>query len=239
MRATRESIFYNAQHGPLPLLFFALTMLTGVVDAVSILRLGRVFVANMTGNVVFAGFALVGTPGFALGASLAALAGFLVGASIGGWIIKHYTNHRGHLFTAGCASELFLLTIGLVIAATVKNPSVGAAQYSLAILLALSMGIQNAIVRQLAVPDLTTTVLTMTLTGIAADIQHGIWHSIALRRRLLAVIMMFVGAIVGAELILHEGIAIALSLATGIILLVTIGAAIASSHPAAWHTFQK
>jgi hypothetical protein len=33
-----------------------LTAVTGLVDAVSYLRLGRVFVANMTGNVVFLGF---------------------------------------------------------------------------------------------------------------------------------------------------------------------------------------
>src|SRR3979409_679576 len=72
--------------GPPPPLLLALTVVTGVVDAVSILRLGRVFVANMTGNVVFSGFALVGAPGFSLSASLAALAGFLVGALGGGWL---------------------------------------------------------------------------------------------------------------------------------------------------------
>ena len=62
------------EQGPLPPLLLTLTVVTGVVDAVSILRLGRVFVANMTGNVVFSGFALVGAPGFSLSASLAALA---------------------------------------------------------------------------------------------------------------------------------------------------------------------
>jgi uncharacterized membrane protein YoaK (UPF0700 family) len=110
----------DPRHGPLPLLLLALTAVTGLVDAVSILQLGRVFVANMTGNVVFTGFAIAGAPGFSLSASLFALAGFLVGA--------------------------------------------------------LAMGIQNAVARRLAVPDMTTTVLTMTLTGIAADVRaadHG------------------------------------------------------------------
>jgi hypothetical protein len=37
-------------------LLLTLTVVTGTVDAVSILSLGRVFVANMTGNVVFVGF---------------------------------------------------------------------------------------------------------------------------------------------------------------------------------------
>ncbi len=50
----------DQDHGPLPALLVGLTALTGIVDAVSILALGRVFVANMTGNVVFAGFALAG-----------------------------------------------------------------------------------------------------------------------------------------------------------------------------------
>ena len=62
--------------GPLPEMLLTLTLVTGLVDAVSILVLGRVFVANMTGNVVFAGFAIAGAPGFSLGASLFALAGF-------------------------------------------------------------------------------------------------------------------------------------------------------------------
>jgi Protein of unknown function (DUF1275) len=39
--------------------------------------------------------------------------------------------------------------------------------------LAVAMGLQNSMGRRLAVPDLTTTVLTMTLTGIAADLRRG------------------------------------------------------------------
>ena len=48
----------DKKHGPLPALLLGLTLLTGLVDAVSILSLGRVFVANMTGNVVFLAFAI-------------------------------------------------------------------------------------------------------------------------------------------------------------------------------------
>jgi uncharacterized membrane protein YoaK (UPF0700 family) len=74
----------DAAHGPLPLLLLGLTVLTGVVDAVSIIALGRVFVANMTGNVVFVGFAIAGVASFSLAASLLGLVGFLVGAGAGG-----------------------------------------------------------------------------------------------------------------------------------------------------------
>src|ERR1700745_721341 len=75
-------------HGPLPALLLVLTVLTGVVDAVSILSLGRVFVANMTGNVVFVGFALAGASGFSLSASLSALAGVLAGAAAGALAVE-------------------------------------------------------------------------------------------------------------------------------------------------------
>jgi Protein of unknown function (DUF1275) len=69
-----RSLVAHPAYGPLPGLLLILTVVTGVVDSISILALGRVFVANMTGNVVFAGFAIVGAPGFSLSASLFALA---------------------------------------------------------------------------------------------------------------------------------------------------------------------
>lgn len=103
------------EQGPLPPLLLTLTVVTGVVDAVSILRLGRVFVANMTGNVVFSGFALVGAPGFSLSASLAALAGFLVGALGGGWLTGRLGQDRGLLLRAGVAAELVLVAGALAL----------------------------------------------------------------------------------------------------------------------------
>ena len=181
--------------GPLPALLLVLTVVTGVVDAVSILRLGRVFVANMTGNVVFTGFALVGAPGFSLSASLAALAGFLAGALLGGSLTSRLGHDRGLLLQAGVAAELALVS-GALVLATTTGLATAAGRDGDAALLALAMGIQNAVARRLAVPDLTTTVLTMTLTGIAADVRakdHGL---AGLGRRVLAVATMFAGAAV-------------------------------------------
>jgi hypothetical protein len=40
----------EARDGPLPPLLLALTAVTGLVDAASYLKLGHVFVANMTGT---------------------------------------------------------------------------------------------------------------------------------------------------------------------------------------------
>src|SRR5271154_1659253 len=85
----------DERHGPLQPLLFVLTMVTGLVDAVCYLGLGHVFVANMTGNVVFLGFAAAGAPDFSLPASLAAVAAFLIGALSGGWLGSKTGVHRG------------------------------------------------------------------------------------------------------------------------------------------------
>ncbi len=117
-----RSLVADPAYGPLYALLLTLTVVTGVVDAVSILALGRVFVANMTGNVVFAAFALVGAPGFSLSASLFALAGFLVGAYAGGVLITRSGRDRGLLLRAGCAVELAFGVVALALAAASGDP---------------------------------------------------------------------------------------------------------------------
>jgi len=59
----------DPRDGPLPPLLISLTVVTGLVDAVSYLTLGQVFVANMTGNVVFLGFAVADAEDFSVPAS--------------------------------------------------------------------------------------------------------------------------------------------------------------------------
>ena len=49
--------------------------MTGLIDAASVLGLGHVFVANMTGNVVFIGFGLLGQGNISLPGALLALLG--------------------------------------------------------------------------------------------------------------------------------------------------------------------
>src|SRR4029077_17250032 len=81
------------RHGPLPLLLLVLTTVTGLVDALSYLKLGHVFVANMTGNVVFLGFAVADAQDFSIPASLAAIAAFLAGATAGGRLAASAGRH--------------------------------------------------------------------------------------------------------------------------------------------------
>ena len=219
-------------HGPLPGLLLLLTVATGLIDAVSILALGHVFVANMTGNIVFIGFAAAGAPGFSLPATLSALAGFLLGAHAGGHLTARRGAHRGVLLRDTVALELMLLVGALAIAAAGRGPLDGGRSALIAGLAALAMGLQNAAVRRLAVPDLTTTVLTMTLTGIAADIRSGNRHTLG--RRLAAVAAMLLGAFGGALLTLNLNAAAALAAAGLLVAVVLAAAARASRSPAAW-----
>src|SRR6266566_1919803 len=65
----------------LPPALLVLTGVTGLVDAVSFLGLGHIFTANMTGNVVFLGFAAAGVPGLSVARSSTSLVAFLAGAA--------------------------------------------------------------------------------------------------------------------------------------------------------------
>ena len=219
-------------HGPLPVLLLLLTVTTGIIDAVSILSLGRVFVANMTGNIVFIGFALAHAPGFSLVASLVALAGFLVGAGIGGLAVSHFGRHRGLLLRNVVAAQLVLLlaaALTLAAAGPAFAPAVGDVAVALA---GTALGMQNAAVRRIAVPDLTTTVLTLTLTGIAADLRNH--KPRVVLRRVLSVLAMLLGALGGALLVRNVSVPAALFSASALLALVTLGAGWASRHDAHW-----
>ncbi|HMC39366.1 MAG TPA: DUF1275 family protein [Acidimicrobiales bacterium] len=232
VRAALRLVVNDDRHGPLPALLLALTLITGLVDAVSILSLGRVFVANMTGNVVFVGFALAGAPGFSLAASLSALAGFLAGAALAGRLAPRLDKHRGHLLLAGTAIELLCVTAGLILVAAAPTPLPGGVQDAAAAVLAVALGTQNAVVRALAVPDLTTTVLTLTLTGLVADARHGL-NPTGLRR-LLAVTTMLAGAIAGAVLVLDVSAAAGLGATTAVLLAVVAATAALNRNDHPW-----
>lgn len=250
----RNALVADPRFGPLPPLLLVLTAVTGVVDAVSILSLGRVFVANMTGNVVFAGFAIVGAPGFSLSASLFALAGFLIGAALGGLAITRSDGDRGTLLRAGAVAEFLLTAIALAVAAasgdagTTHGTLAASAAFTpavtdaLAAVLAVALGIQNAVARKLAVPDLTTTVLTMTLTGLGADVRALVSGQPTARhaarasftRRLLAVAVMLAGGVFSAWLVLNVSVLSAMILAVALLAAAAGVSVLTTRKPATW-----
>jgi uncharacterized membrane protein YoaK (UPF0700 family) len=188
---------HNINH-PLTRALLVLTFTTGLVDGVSYLGLGHVFTANMTGNIVLLGFGIAGGYGLPVLAPIVSLLAFLVGAGVGGVLVRRYAAvHYVHARIA-LGIEVGLLAVATIFAA-IKTPETGEfAGYVVIALLALAMGVRNATVRKLAVPDLTTTVLTMTLTGLAADSRLAGGDGAGSTRRVFAVGTMLVGALVGA-----------------------------------------
>jgi len=213
---------HDARHGPLPALLLLLTTVTGIVDAVSYLKLGHVFVANMTGNVVFLGFAAGGASDFSVVAVLAAAASFLAGALAGGRLGVTAGQHRGRFLALASYMQVGLIGAALAVSLIDANLNSAISAYALIVPLGLAMGLQNAAARRLGVPDLTTTVLTLTLTGLSADSKLAGGNSPNAGRRLLATAAMLIGATLGALLIFHVALSAALALAF-VLLLVNAG----------------
>lgn len=222
----------DERHGPLPALLLALTFVTGLVDAVSFLTLGHVFVANMTGNVVFLGLALVGTKDVSLGGTLLSVVAFMAGALLGGKLGMTFGHHRGRFLAVAVTIETCLAAAAWILSVTFGTGAQAA--YGLMGLLALAMGLQNATARRLAVPDLTTTVLTLTLTGLAADAPLAGAAGSNMLRRLLAVITMLLGAAAGAGLIFSAGVAAAIGTSAALLLLLAIVSSRLSSSTSPW-----
>jgi uncharacterized membrane protein YoaK (UPF0700 family) len=191
------------RHGPLPPLLLVLTVVTGFVDAFSYLVLGHVFVANMTGNVVFIAFSLAGPAGFSLTASLTALLAFAAGAFVGGRLAHRVRTHRGRMLRLALLVQSVLVLASYVVAQMLGTPYPAGARYPLIILLGLAMGSQNASVRALGVPDLATNVLTTTITGLASDTRVAGGSGGKVGRRALSTLAMFAGALAGAAAVLH------------------------------------
>ena len=137
----------------------------------------------------------------------------MCGALIGGKVGSGLGHHRGHLLAAATSLQMVLLGASVAVSAVSGDPVEGSYQYALIALLGISMGIQNATARKLAVPDLTTTVLTLTITGVAADSSIAGGAGSAAGRRLVAVTAMLVGALAGAALALHVDIVAPLAIA--------------------------
>jgi uncharacterized membrane protein YoaK (UPF0700 family) len=212
----------GSKDGMLPPLLVALTGVTALVDAFSYLVLGHVFVANMTGNVVFLAFALAGTGGFSALASIVAIAGFAAAALVAGRLGRRLDGQRERLLAVTAAAQATLLLVAVILTLLVPDPVPSAPRYTLIVLLSLTMGAQNATARKLAVPDLTTTVLTLTITGVAADSPLAGATGARLARRGISVLAMLIGALIGALCVLHLHIVVPLVIALAILVAVTL-----------------
>ncbi len=224
----------TAKDGLLPPMLVALTVVTGLVDSFSYLQLGHVIVANMTGNLVFLALALAGASGFSVLRSLVALGAFGLGALAAGRLCRvdsRLADRREVLlgFTAGV--QMVLLATAVIMAALTTAPVTAGFRYSIIVLLAAAMGAQNATARTLAVPDLSTTLLTMGITGLAADSRLAGGSGAQAPRRLIPVAAMLVGAVIGTLLIRHVAVVYPLVIAV-VILGVVAATGYLLAHPA-------
>ncbi|MDE1172883.1 MAG: YoaK family protein [Parvibaculaceae bacterium] len=218
---------------PLPWLLLLLSVTTGLVDAISVLGLGKVFTANMTGNIVFLGFAAVGTPGFHVAPYLVAIAAFLAGALIAGWTGRAHTGRplRRWLITAALIEAVLLwIAAGAAASFDIATQTPQPELFAIIAFTAITMGFRNATIRQLKIPDLTTTVLTLTLTGLAADSSLAGGSNPNWARRIGSVAAICAGAALGAFLVMRSGLSAPLVLAGLLILGGTIACAL---HPSA------
>ncbi|MBN8883851.1 MAG: DUF1275 domain-containing protein [Salana multivorans] len=181
---------------------FALTVATGVVDAVSYLALDHVFTGNMTGNVLFVGFGLAGAGSVPLLNNAVALAGFLTGATVAGRLVRGRT-HRTRLPTA----HVLILTLtavailGLGLAWLLLGTPTGGLLLGLTALLAAAMGMQAIAARGARIPDVTTVVITSTLMNLALDSQLAGGVGERWGRRVGAIASMAAGGALGAVLV--------------------------------------
>lgn len=208
----------------------AMTVVTGFVDAVSYLGLGHVFTANMTGNVVLLGLALAGAPRLSIARPLISLLAFLLGGAVGGRLaLALSAATRGRYVVTAAAFEAVLLCAGALACGrtdiTGNNSMVRL--YIVILLIAVAMGLRTATVRRLAVADITTTVITSVLSGLAADSSLAGGNNLRIGRRAGSALSMLAGAALGT-LLLRFGPAVPLLLG-GILVL-----AVASAYARAW-----
>jgi uncharacterized membrane protein YoaK (UPF0700 family) len=203
---------------PLTRTLLVLTFTTGLVDAVSYLGLDHVFTANMTGNIVLLGFGIAGSGGLPVVAPLVSLGAFLLGAGCGGMLARRAGGRHLLQLRRALAIEVTLVALAAVLGTLITVRPNALSGDGIVALLALAMGVRNATVRLIAVPDLTTTVLTMTLTGLAADAPIFGGTGNGSRRRSTAVLTMITGALVGA-LLLKVSLALPLATASALALL--------------------
>ena len=177
-----------------------LTFATGLVDAISVLVLGHVFVANMTGNIIFLGFWFVPRAGVDLTAAIVAFVSFLIGTVIGGRLARHFGARTRRWLTTALGIEIVMLVALSILAGTGVLSYQANTKLFLISGLAMTFGVQNATARQFGIQELSTTVLTSTVVGIGVDSRLAGGTGKREKLRYSVIFAMCGGAIVGATM---------------------------------------
>lgn len=211
----------------------ALTLTTGMIEAVSFLVLGPVFTAVQTGNLLFLSFALTGAAGLSPAAAGVSFGGFVVGAVLGSRFESSVDAHGRRWFVPALIVEALLLGLGGLVAlrtgVDVPGAPADGPHFAVVGLVAGAMGIRNITTLRARVADLPTTVSTRALTALLGGLPPIPDTRIGAGprdegRRLASVGAMFIGGLLGAWL-LHERIHPAVVLLIPAALVLTLGAA--------------
>ncbi|GAB3547805.1 YoaK family protein [Arthrobacter tumbae] len=201
-------------------LMLILTFSTGVIDAVGYLGLDRVFTGNMTGNVVLLGMAVAGGNDLPVLRPALALVFFMVGALLAGRLLRKapegWSGRTSIAFGAvALGATAIAVVVGLVDVAA--DEILGSVVTSG---LATVMGIQAATAKRLKVAEVTTVVVTSTITGLASDSRLAGGKGKFWGRRALAILLIGLGAVAG-------GFALLIDLWVGVAISAVLSAAVA------------
>jgi uncharacterized membrane protein YoaK (UPF0700 family) len=225
----------DSPHGPLPAVLIALTLVSGLVNSFSYLALDRVFVGNMTGNIIFIAFSLSGDREFSVPASVAALVAFLAGTVVAGQVSRRLVDpHRGKKLLVLASVQTGLMLAAFLFEQLAGHPYAGDGPFVLIGLTGLGMGVQAGLVHRLAVPDLPTLVMPTPLTGMSVDGWVGGGPGGKVGRRLVSVLSLAAGALLGALLTLGAHAGFALGAAVLVLVVITGTAIPLSRSPRAW-----
>jgi uncharacterized membrane protein YoaK (UPF0700 family) len=177
-----------------------LTFSTGIVDAISVLVLGHVFVANMTGNIIFLGFWFAPRTVVDMTAAVVAFVSFVTGAILGGRLARHLDSDVRRWLTVALGIEVVMLVTLSILSGTGALDYRDNTKLILIAGLAVTFGIQAATARQFGIQELSTNVLTTTIVGIGFDSRLAGGSGHRERLRYSVVLTMCAGALVGATL---------------------------------------
>src|ERR1700676_181857 len=167
----------NAGEIPQPARDWLLILLTGSagsIDAAIFLK-SHVFTANMSGNTVLLGLGLARIQSISVGNTLFALCGFFLGAGIATLILQPLVTKRGwsHKVNQALSLAAFLLLASGFAASLSGRYAIPGTIAGVA----AAMGIQSASAQHLAVPGVSTNVITSTLTTAIMRTINGLLFS--------------------------------------------------------------
>ncbi len=177
-----------------------LTFATGLADALSILVLGHVFVANMTGNVIFLGFWFAPRTSIDLTAVVVALPTFVCTTIVSGRVSRHFGDRARAWITSVLATEIALLLALSVLAGTGALHYHDNSKLVMIGMLAVTFGLQHSSARQFGIQELSTTVLTSTIVSLGLDSRLAGGTGERQKLRVGVVATMCAGAFLGATM---------------------------------------